>query len=71
MDSLKTHIQVAHAVLPTAHEANRKQAPVQRPEIDLGTEQVELLYKRTTGIGGQTILDKLWHCQKALSLAAI
>ena len=68
---LKTPTQGANAVLPTARDVRPEQAHVQRPEIDLGTERVELLYKHTTGIGGQTILDKLWHCQKALSLAAI
>ena len=49
---LKTPTQGANDVLPTARDVRPEQAHVQRPEIDLGTERVELLYKRTTGIGG-------------------
>ena len=48
-----------------------KPAPIQRPEIDLGTSESEWnffiaefdRYKRTTGITDQTVLDEHWHCQ--------
>ena len=75
---LTNHTQVAHAVQPTQQprdqgvlSARPKPAPVQRPEIDLGTTESEWnffiaefdRYKRTTGITGQTVLDELWHCQ--------
>ena len=74
MDSLRLHTQVAHGVPHQqghTHDVRPKPAPVQRPEIDLGTTESDWTffitefdrYKRTTGIKGQTILDELWHCQ--------
>ena len=75
MNSLNQHTTVAHPTAahnPGHPQAVRpKPAPVQRPEIDLGTSETDWnffkaefeRYKRTTGIAGQTILDELWHCQ--------
>ena len=75
MNSLNQHTTVAHAVVPDParqpHGVRPKPAPVQRPDIDLGTSETDWnffkaefdRYKRTTGIVGQTILDELWHCQ--------
>ena len=75
MNSLNQHTQVAHpAAAPVGgqpHAVRPKPAPVQRPEVDLGTTESEWnffksefdRYKRTTGIAGQTVLDELWHCQ--------
>ena len=80
---LTNHTQVAHAVQPIQQprdqgvlSARPKPAPVQRPEIDLGTTESEWnffiaefdRYKRTTGITGQTVLDELWHCHRPSSL---
>ena len=75
MNSLNQHTTVAHPTAahnPGHPQAVRpKPAPVQRPEIDLGTSETDWnffkaefdRYKRTTGISGQTILDELLHCQ--------
>ena len=75
MNSLNQHTTVAHptpARVPGQPQAVRpKPAPVQRPEVDLGTTESEWnffkaefeRYKRTTGIAGQTVIDELWHCQ--------
>ena len=74
MTCLTNHTQVAHAqpaITQGILSVRPKPAPVQRPEIDLGTSESEWnffiaefdRYKRTTGITGQTILDELWHCQ--------
>ena len=77
MNCLSLHTQVAHpqAAPGPGHgqpqTVRPKPAPVQRPEIDLGTTESEWnffksefdRYKRTTGIAGQTVLDELWHCQ--------
>ena len=76
MNCLSLHTQVAHpqAAPGPGHgqpqTVRPKPAPVQRPEIDLGTTESEWnffksefdRYKRTTGIAGQTVLDELWHC---------
>ena len=72
MNSLNQHTTVAHPTINQGPVAVRpKPAPVQRPEIDLGTTESEWnffraefeRYKRTTAIIGQTVLDELWHCQ--------
>ena len=76
MNSLNQHTTVAHPQ-PINNADNNvslvrpKPAPIQRPEIDLGTTESEWnffkaefeRYKRTTAISGQTALDELWHCQ--------
>ena len=71
MNSLNQHTTVAHAVVPDPtrqpNGVRPKPAPVQRPDIDLGTSETDWnffkaefdRYKRTTGIAGQTILDEL------------
>ena len=75
VNSLNQHTTVAHAPPVQApgqpHAVRPKPAPVQRPEIDLGTTESDWnffkaefeRYKRTTGIAGQTVIDELWHCQ--------
>ena len=76
MNSLNQHTTVAHPQ-PMNNADNNislvrpKPAPIQRPEIDLGTTESEWnffraefeRYKRTAAISGQTALDELWHCQ--------